>query len=141
MRVLIVEDDFTSRKLLQKFLSALGDCDIAVDGREAVEAYKMSWVKSTPYDLICMDIMMPEVDGLQALKEIREIEKEMDVKDSNAVKVIMTTALDDPKTVVKSYYELGAVSYIVKPVGKKKLLDEVQKLGLIEQAGGNCIRL
>ena len=43
MRVLIVEDDFTSRKLLQKFLSPYGDCDIAVDGKEALEAYKMSW--------------------------------------------------------------------------------------------------
>ncbi len=134
MRVLIVEDDITSRKILQRILSDYGECDLAVDGRGAVSAYKTSWLKSRPYDLICMDIMMPDVDGLQALTEIREIEKEMDIRDSDAVKVIMTTALDDPKTVVKSYYELGATSYIVKPVSRKKLLAEVQKLGLIKQA-------
>ena len=133
MRVLIVEDDFICRKLLQKFLSPYGDCHIAINGKEAVAAYKMSWLKSRPYDLICMDIMMPGVDGLQALRDIREIEKEMDVKESNAVKVIMTTALDDPKTVVKSYYELGAASYIVKPISKQKLVEEVQKLGLAGQ--------
>ncbi len=131
MRVLIVEDDFSSRKILQTILSAHGTCDIAVDGKEAIEAYKMSWLKNIPYDLICMDIMMPNVDGLQALAEIRKIEKEMDVKEKDGVKVIMTTALDDPKTVVESYYKLGATSYIVKPIGKQKLLQELEKLGLI----------
>ena len=131
MKVLIVEDDFSSRKILQTILSAHGTCDIAVDGKEAIEAYKMSWLKNIPYDLICMDIMMPNVDGLQALAEIREIEKEMAVKERDGVKVIMTTALDDPRTVVESYYKLGATSYIVKPIGKQKLLQEVEKLGLI----------
>lgn len=134
MRVLIVEDDFSSRKILQTILSAHGTCDIAVDGKEAIEAYKMSWLKNIPYDLICMDIMMPNVDGLQALAEIREIEKEIAVKERDGVKVIMTTALDDPRTVVESYYKLGATSYIVKPIGKQKLLQEVEKLGLIRLA-------
>jgi two-component system chemotaxis response regulator CheY len=133
MRLLIVEDDFTSRKILQNILSAFGECDIAVDGNEAINAYKESWLKNNPYDLICMDIMMPNVDGLEALKTIRDIEKEMDVKDRDGVKVIMTTALDDPKTVVKSYYQLGATSYIVKPLSKQKLIQEVEKLGLINQ--------
>ncbi len=131
MRVLIVEDDFSSRKILQTIISDHGTCDIAIDGKEAIEAYKMSWLNSTPYDLICMDIMMPNVDGLQALAEIRKIEKEMAVKERDGVKVIMTTALDDPRTVVESYYKLGATSYIVKPIGKEKLLKEVEKLGLI----------
>jgi two-component system chemotaxis response regulator CheY len=131
MRVLIVEDDFSSRKILQSILSVHGSCDIAVDGNEAIDAYKMSWLKNEPYDLICMDIMMPNVDGLQALAEIREIERDMDVKEKDRVKVIMTTALDDPQTVVESYYKLGATSYIVKPIGKQKLLQKVEKLGLI----------
>ena len=131
MRVLIVEDDFTSRKILQTIISDHGTCYIAVDGKEAIEAYKTSWLNSTPYDLICMDIMMPNVDGLQALAAIRRIEKEMDVKEKDGVKGVMTTALDDPKTVVESYYKLGATSYIVKPIGKQKLLQELEKLGLI----------
>ncbi len=134
MRVLIVEDDFSSRKILQTIISNHGTCDIAIDGKEAIEAYKTSWLNSTPYDLICMDIMMPNVDGLQALAEIRKIEKEMDVKEKDGVKVIMTTALDDPRTVVESYYKLGATSYIVKPIGKQKLLQELEKLGLIRLA-------
>ncbi|GBD97811.1 MAG TPA: response regulator [Nitrospirae bacterium] len=131
MRVLIVEDDFTSRKLLQKFLSPYGDCDIAVDGKEALEAYKMSWVKSEPYDLICMDIMMPNVDGQEALKKIREIEKDMGIKNHDEVKVVMTTVLDDPKNVFKALNKGGATSYIIKPISKQTLLEELRKLGLI----------
>ncbi|NOZ68635.1 MAG: response regulator [Deferribacteres bacterium] len=132
MRVLIVEDDFTSRKLLQKFLSPYGECDIAVDGEEAIEAYKLSWLKNEPYDLICMDIMMPKVDGQQALREIRDIEREMNIKAADEVKVIMTTVLDDPKNVFRAFNNGGAASYIVKPIRKQTLLEEMRKLGLIE---------
>jgi two-component system chemotaxis response regulator CheY len=130
MRFLIVEDDISNRKIMEKMLSAYGKCDIAVNGKEAVEAFKMSWVKSKPYDLICMDIMMPILDGQQAMNQIREIEREMDVKDHDRVKIIMTTALDDPKNVFKALYSGEAASYIVKPISKKKLIAEVQKLGL-----------
>ena len=131
MRVLIVEDDVISQNIMRKFFEPYGTCDIAGDGHEALEAYKVSWLKSLPYDLICMDIMMPNVDGQEALKRIREIEKEMDIKDSERVNVIMTTALDDPRNVFKALYKGGAVSYIVKPVSKQKLLEEVRKLGLL----------
>ena len=130
MRVLIVEDDFISRRILQKFLSEHGDCDIAVDGREAYDAFMMAWQESRPYDLICMDIMMPNIDGFQALKNVRETEKEMEIKERDGVKVIMTTALDDPKSVFKAF-DGGAASYLVKPVTKQKLIEEVRSLGLL----------
>ncbi len=133
MRVLIVEDDFISRNLLQKILSPYGECDIAVDGKEAIEAYKLSRVKNKPYDLICMDIMMPNIDGHEALMRIREMEKEMGIRETAEVKVIMTTALDDPKTVVRAFYRGGAASYIVKPISRQRLLQEMRKLGLAGQ--------
>jgi len=130
MRILIVEDDSASRRVMQKILSEFGECHIAVDGNEAIEKYKKSWLNVEPYDLICMDIMMPNIDGHEALIEIRKIEKEMGLDSSREVKVIMTTALDDPKNVVQAFYKGGATSYIVKPIAKKKLLEEIGKLGL-----------
>ena len=132
MKILIVEDDFISRKLLQKLLGHYGECDIAVNGAEAIEAFKLAHEDSKPYSLICMDIMMPQIDGQQALKEIREIEKQRGVPGAEEVKVIMTTALDDPKNVVESLYKGGAVSYVVKPIDKTKLLTEIRKLGLLD---------
>ncbi len=132
MRALIVEDDFTSRKLLQKILSPHAECDIAVNGQEAVQAFRMALAEGRPYDLVTMDIMMPEMDGQQALKHIRQIEKEQGRRGADEVKVVMTTALDDPKNVVEAYYKGGATSYIPKPIDKHMFLHLLRNLGLID---------
>jgi len=132
VKCLIVEDDFISRRILKELMmSCLGcDCDIAINGKEAITSFRMAHEEKQPYDLICMDIMMPGVDGQEALRRIREMEKEMGVPPNMEAKVIMTTALDDPKTVVQAYYKGGATSYIVKPVSKQKLMRELHILGL-----------
>lgn len=132
MRVLVVEDDFTSRKVLQKILIPHGEVDIAVNGLEAVEAFEASLREDRPYDLICMDIMMPKMDGREALRLIRQLEKELEVPPNLEVKVVMTTALDDPKTVFDSFYQDGATAYLVKPISKQKLVRELRALGLIQ---------
>lgn len=131
MRILIVEDDPIAQKLMFKYLSGYGDCDIAVDGEEAVRAFRLAQTDHSGYDLILMDIMMPKVNGRQALLQIREMEKNAGVIGSSEVKVIMTTALADPRTVVDSFYRSGATSYLVKPVEKEKLLSELRNLKLI----------
>ncbi len=131
MKCLIVEDDFISRRILKELLSPSFDCDIAVDGTEAVASFRLAHEGKRPYDLICMDIMMPGVDGQEALHRIRLLEKEFDIPPNMEVKVIMTTALDDPKTVIQAYYKGGATSYIVKPVSKQKLMRELRILGLV----------
>jgi len=131
MKCLIVEDDFISRRILKELLAPYFDCDIAVNGEEAVTSFNLAHEATYPYDLICMDIMMPEVDGNEALARIRAAEKLMGIPQSLEVKVIMTTALDDPQTVIKSYYKGGATAYLVKPISKQKLLFEMRLLGLI----------
>jgi two-component system, chemotaxis family, chemotaxis protein CheY len=131
LRVLIVEDDFVSRKILLNILSDYGECDIAVDGKEAVEAFKLALDERVPYDLICMDIMMPNMNGQEALLEIRQMEADLGIRDVEAVKVIMTTAVDDKKHVTEAFYQGGAASYFVKPINKEKFLGELKILGLI----------
>jgi len=131
MRALIVEDEFLSRKVLRSFLMTLFEVEIVVNGREAVEAFKLAHTEEQPYDLILMDIMMPEVDGIEALHRIRTLEEKEAL--TPKVKVIMTTALDDPQTVIKSFYEGEASAYIVKPVAKDKLFKELEKLGLLNK--------
>jgi len=102
MKTLIVEDDFTSRLLLQELLKSYGPCHIAVNGKEAVEATAAA-LEDEPYDLICLDIMMPEMDGQEALRRIREQEEARDILSSNGAKIVMTTALDDIKNVSAAY--------------------------------------
>ena len=130
MRTLIVEDDFTCRLLLQSFLSNYGDCHIAVNGREAVTAFSAAQKNGQGYDLICMDIMMPEVDGHTAVKEIRAIEEARGILSSNGVKIIMTTALDDVKNVVQSFQSL-CDAYLFKPIDTGKLLGHIRDLHLV----------
>ncbi len=133
MYSLIVEDDFVSRKILQKVLSQFGECDIATNGLEAIEAFKLARKQSTPYDLICMDIMMPVVDGQQALREIRQLEKDYGLKSEEAVKVIMTTALNDKKEVIDAFYKGEAASYFVKPFEVDEFVKELKVLGLLDE--------
>jgi two-component system chemotaxis response regulator CheY len=130
-KILIVEDDFISRRILKEILSSYGECDMARDGEEAIRAFCLGWEEQNPYDLICMDIMMPEMDGQDALKRIRDMEKEMGIIGSKEVKVIMVSALDDPKNVIEAFRNGGATSYIVKPIEKEKLLNEIKSLGLL----------
>lgn len=130
MRFLIVDDDFDSRRLMQKILYPFGYCDVAVDGEEAVEAFRSSLKNEEPYDLVCLDIIMPNMDGQQALREIREIESEMGVPEDKRVKAVMISALDDTKELHDTFFLGEATSYLVKPIRKKTLLNEIRNLGL-----------
>ncbi len=130
MRILIVDDEFVPRRVLMEIVSSLGECDAAADGREAVEAYRISLEEKRPYDLICMDIRMPRMDGLSALRKIREIEALVRGNGGSKVKVVMITALDDPKSAFDAFYGCGATSYIVKPVSRDKVLAAIGRFGL-----------
>ena len=130
MKCLVVEDDFAARKLLQVYLSDYGDCDIAIDGSEAVKAFKNALNEDCPYDLICLDIMMPNMNGHEALEAIRKIESDRGIGGLDGVKIIMTTALGDSKNVMGAFRK-GCEAYIVKPVDKKKLIDEAKNLGVL----------
>ena len=131
MRVLIAEDDFASRKFMLRFLSKYGECDITVDGTEAVEAFAMALEAEEGYDLVCLDIMMPGLDGYQALKKIREIEKEKLVPEEKAAKIIMTSALNEGKNVTKAF-DLGCTAYAGKPIDQDKFDNVLRKLELIK---------
>jgi two-component system chemotaxis response regulator CheY len=132
MRVLVVEDDFLSRNILRDLASEYGICDIAVDGEEAIMAFDLAREDGAPYDLIFMDIMMPGTNGLEAVKRIRAMEKERGIGSEGGSKIIMTTALGDPKTVFKAFNQCGATAYVVKPISREKVVTEVRKSGLID---------
>jgi len=130
MKTLIVEDDFTSRRILQEFLKSYGLSHIAVNGKEAVEAVRAALEAGEPYDLICLDIMMPEMDGQQALREIRLMEKARGIAGPDRVKIIMTTALADKADVLKAR-EQQCDYFLIKPVQKAELMEALRKQALI----------
>jgi len=130
MKILLAEDDFATRKFMDKQLSQYGECDVMVDGEEAVDAFMMALEDNEPYDLVCLDVMMPVIDGYQVLKAIRGIEAQKGISKKNSVKVIMTTALNDERN-VKLAFELGCEAYVGKPIDVEKFEKVLNKLGLI----------
>ena len=129
-RYLIVDDDRICRELLHAMLSDYGECTLARDGREGVEAVRSALEKNRPFDLIMLDIMMPGMDGHQVLTTIRALEVERGIYGSDGAKVIMTTALCDSKHCIRSFRE-GCECYITKPVNEAELLDRICQLGLL----------
>jgi two-component system chemotaxis response regulator CheY len=130
MKTLIVEDDFTSRFLMQELLKEFGSSDIAVNGKEAVLATDLALRADEPYDLICLDVMMPEMDGRAALKEIREQEAARGILSSQGAKIVMTSAVSDMNVVFSAFHDL-CDGYLFKPIAKAKFLEELRKLRLI----------
>jgi two-component system chemotaxis response regulator CheY len=136
MRILIVEDDMTSRLLIRKMLEPFGTCDTAVNGKEAVEACRLAHESGTPYTLVCLDIMMPEMDGQTALKAIRAEEDSRELPPSKAAKIVMTTALRDLDNVANAYREL-CDGYLVKPILREKLVGMLKELDLLTPSKDN----
>lgn len=130
LRVLLVEDDFSSRLLLQTFLSGYGECHVAVNGLEALAAFGAALERGERYDLICMDIMMPEMDGREAVRRLRALEEVHGILSTSGAKIIMTTAVDDIKTVSRCFEDL-CDGYLTKPIDLAKLLAAMKSYQLI----------
>lgn len=131
MRILIADDELANRIFMKKFLSKYGDCDVVMDGIEAIDAFISSINDGITYDLICLDIMMPRLNGDKALKSIRDIEKQHGIESDKKVKIIMTTAINDKSTVLNSY-ESGCEAYASKPIDIDKFIIVMKNLGLIK---------
>ena len=130
MRILIVEDDIDCRLMLQTLVESMGRCDVAVNGKEAVRAFQLAHTNDDQYDLILLDILLPLMDGRQALSTIRELEEEMDIGGQDRVAVIMVSALDDADNIMGAFFKEGCEAYIKKPFKKEALITEIKKLGL-----------
>ena len=131
MRILLAEDDYASRKFGIRFLSKYGEVDATVDGEEAVAAFEFAAEDGEYYDLICLDIMMPGTDGIEALYRIRESEKRLKIPEDKCPKIIMVSALSD-MNYVEGAFELGCDGYANKPLDTDKMEEVLKKLELIK---------
>jgi two-component system chemotaxis response regulator CheY len=129
MKILIADDDFVSRRLLQQFLRPYGECDFACSGSETLEAFQIAQNENSPYQLICLDINMPTHSGLAVLKQVRELEAAEGIGGLDGVKIVMTTGNGDAPSILKAFKE-GCEAYIIKPLDREKLLSKIESLGL-----------
>lgn len=130
MKVLIAEDDFASRKYISQFMKRFGDVDITVDGAEAVDAFLMAVQDGEYYDLVCLDIMMPNMNGIEALQAMRAIEADHRLGREQSCKIIMMSALNE-KEYVQRASRLGCNGYANKPVNLDRLTEVMRKMKLL----------
>lgn len=128
MKFLIVDDDLINRKLLSALLKPYGDCDIAVNGKEAVDKVEEALKAQSAFDVVFLDIMMPEMNGHESLQAIRKLESDQGLPLGSGCKIVMVTALGDSRNVLSAFSE-GAEYYLVKPIQQKKLFELLEEMG------------
>jgi two-component system chemotaxis response regulator CheY len=114
MRVLIVDDEVVSRKKMERIIQGFGECFTAACGKDAVVAFKKAWEDWDPFDLITLDITMPDMEGTEVLFQIREMENSKHIRSSRRVKVLMVTARADREAVATAI-QAGCDDYLTKP--------------------------
>jgi two-component system, chemotaxis family, chemotaxis protein CheY len=130
MKSLVVEDEFVARCILQRFLARYGECDVAVDGDEAIDAVTQAMESSTVYDLICLDIGLPKQNGQDVLQRVRELERERGIQIGQGCRVIMTTSTSTTSHVIGAFRG-GADAYLTKPISLAALSQELKTLRLV----------
>ena len=130
MRSLVVEDELTTRILLSRILSRYGPCDVAVNGSEAVEASRQAHEKGEPYDLMTLDLLLPELEGHSALEQIREAERRAGIGFLQGTRVLAITGIEDVRTVA-ALYKAGCEAYLLKPVNEDMLVEKLIALRLV----------
>jgi two-component system chemotaxis response regulator CheY len=130
VRMLAVDDDLSSRLLLKSFLSRYGECDVAANGREAVEAFRSRAERRQPYDLICMDITMPELDGREAVRQLRALEEADCISPARGVKIIIMTTIEDMKEMIGCFQDFSD-AYLIKPINLVNLLRHLKACQLV----------
>ncbi len=115
-RILIVDDASFMRMALKNFLTAAGYeiAGEAVNGLDAIEKYK-----ALKPDLVMLDTTMPEMDGVQALKEILKIDPE--------AKVLMCAVMGQQAMLIEAVTS-GAKAFLMKPYSSQRILEEVEKI-------------
>jgi len=122
-KILVVDDDFVSRKLMLEILKDKAKCDVAATGREAIEAYNVSIRENDIYDLILLDISMPDIEGLEVLKKIRENEERAGILLGEGIPIIMVTAHEEPYITA---FNRGCDDYMLKPINASVLLGKIK---------------
>jgi two-component system, chemotaxis family, chemotaxis protein CheY len=130
MNILVVDDEFVSRTKLQTLLSKRGQCDAAENGTEAIQAMTQAYRSGEPYDLVTMDIDMPDMTGQDVLQHIRQWERDNPLAEGHEIKFLMITAMRDPHDVMSSFSS-GAEWYLHKPVTPDALDEAIGKIDFL----------
>lgn len=131
MKILIVDDEDISRKILQKKLGKVGECTTADSSKKALELFNAAILDKEPFDLITLDVSMPKMNGKQLLMTLRQKEKKLNIPKEKTAKILIITSRMRTAT-IKDCIKLGCSGYLLKPVNTITLMENLQSLELID---------
>ena len=128
MKIMIVDDEPVSRRIMAKTLAPIGKCTITDSGKKAIVLFEKAVKKKAPFELIILDISMPDISGIQVLNQIRTREKNLKTPKDGRAKIIMVTA-SMRRSAIRKCIRLGCNSYIAKPYNRAQIFRELERLG------------
>ena len=129
MRILIVDDDRATRLCLDKVFKPLGEVVPAGSGQEALDAFGQALAVGAAFGLVCLDIVMPGLDGQATLQAMRDLEKQHGVPPGKEAKVMMVTGLGDTGNVCQAFFKGQADGYVTKPLRQAELTKTLRQIG------------
>ena len=121
LRILLAEDHPTNQKFAVRTINKEGhSVVVANNGREVVEKWKQD-----QYDVVLMDVQMPELDGFEATERIRDLEKERGVSEHTPIIAMTANAMKGDK---ERCHEAGMDGYVAKPVKRQMLFAEIERV-------------
>ncbi|HAT10373.1 MAG TPA: response regulator [Planctomycetes bacterium] len=130
MRALVVDDQFVSRRILQQYLQGYAETEAVSSGEQALEAISFALDNAVPFDLVCLDVEMPGIDGHETLRRLRALEAQHGRHGLSTTKVFMVTAQNNPRSVFAAFRD-QCEAYLVKPVDRNALERELINAMLI----------
>ena len=127
---MIVDDDPISRGVLANILKDIGDCEKISNGSEAILAFESKVSTKDRYDIITLDISMPDISGLTVLYKMRKVETQYNVPEEERAKIIMVTA-DGNRDHIKTAISEKCTYYIVKPFSRDEIMEKFKKQKII----------
>lgn len=129
MKILAVDDTLMYREMLKQLLASHGEVHEAEDGELAVAAFVQAHEAGEPFDLVFMDVLMPNMDGHQAAQAMRKQEVVRGILSEHEVPIVMLTTMDEPKRIMQAYFRDGCSQYVNKPMTQEKLDEVLSALG------------
>lgn len=140
LKIMVVDDDFVSRTKMQAILADLGECKPCDGGQMAVAAFVDAHHKKVPFDIITLDIDMPDMSGKEALRIIRNKELRLGLESASRVKILMVTAMSDRQSVLVSL-RAGCDGYVTKPFDKVMMLEKFKTFGLLPDSKSESLSI
>ncbi|MEO5353583.1 MAG: response regulator [Magnetococcus sp. XQGC-1] len=130
LKTLIIDDHPASIALLENLLAEHCTCFSATSGEEGLALFAEAHKSSEPFDVVLLDILMPDLDGIETLKRMRKIEladREVQLfgKRDGLARIIMQTSSDSPQDFMDSYLKGRCNGFILKPYSKEEIVEKV----------------